>query len=252
VKDAALKAIAIDDSLGEAHTSLAFVRWVYDWDWPGAETEFRRAIELNPRYATAHEWYAYYLAALQHFDQAVTEIKRAQEIEPVSLGINTDVGEIYYWSRQYDRAIDQLKAVIQVEPSFPMARNIAGLTYLKRGQIDDALEELERARSLDSGPRMISRLGHAYGLSGARNKARNAIRELQALSKQRYTSAFAQAIVYAGLNERDQALRSLERAYAERSDSMVILRVYPPFDGLRDDPRFRDLLRPVGPASASR
>jgi serine/threonine protein kinase/tetratricopeptide (TPR) repeat protein len=246
VKEAALKAIAIDDSLAEAHTSLAFVQWVYDWDLPGAEAEFRRALDLDPEYATAHDWYAYYLASLDRFDEAIEHITRAQQIEPVSLSINTDVGEIYYWAGRHDRAIAALKSVLQVEPDFAMARNILGLTYLETGRLDEAVAELEAANRLSTGPRMLSTLAYGYGVAGSHAKARATIESLRRLSKERYTSGFALGIAYAGIGDRDRAIAQLERAFAERSDSMVILRVYPVLDGLHDDARFHNLLRRLG------
>jgi eukaryotic-like serine/threonine-protein kinase len=246
VKEAALKALTLDDSLAEAHTSLAFVQWVYDWDLSGAEAEFRRALELDPNYATAHDWYAYYLASLDRFDEAITHITRAQQLEPVSLSINTDVGEIYYWAGRHDRAIASLKSVLQVEPDFAMARNILGLTYLKTGRLDEAIAELEAANRLSTGPRMLSTLAYGYGVAGAHANARATIESLRRLSKERYTSAFALGIGYAGIGDRDRAIAQLEQAFIERSDSMVILNVYPVLDGLHDDARFRSLIRRIG------
>jgi eukaryotic-like serine/threonine-protein kinase len=246
VKQAALAAIAIDNTLAEAHTSLAFVHWVYDWDWAAAGREFETALRLDPSYATAHDWYAYYLASIGRFDDAVAHLKEAQAIEPVSLSISTDLGEIYYWSRQYDRAVEQLRSVLQIEPEFPMARNILGLTYLKTGDLAHAVEELEAARRLSPGPRTISTLAYGYGAAGARAKAKKTLDELHELSKERYTSAFALALAYAGAGEKDQALSQLEVAFSERSDTMAVLRVYPVVDDLRDQARFKDLLARVG------
>ena len=246
VKEAALAAIAIDNTLAEAHTSLAFVHWVYDWDWAGAGREFETALRLDPSYATAHDWYAYYLASMGRFDEALAHLKEAQAIEPVSLSISTDFGEIYYWSRQYDRAIEQLRSVLQIEPEFPMARNILGLTYLKTGDLTHAIEELEAARRLSPGPRTMSTLAYGYGVAGARAKATKTLDELRALSKERYTSAFALAVAYAGAGDTEQALSELEVAFSERSDTMAVLRVYPVLDGLRNEPRFKTLLARVG------
>ena len=249
VKEAALKAIAIDDTLAEAHTSLAFANWVYDWDWEAAGAEFRRALDLDPAYATAHEWYAYYLASDGNFDDAIAHITRAQQLEPLSLSINTDVGEIYYWAGQPDRAVAALQDVLQIEPDFAMARNILGLVYLRLGRTTDAIAELEAANRLSSSPRMLSTLGYAYGVTRSRQRAAGVIEELRRLSTERYTSAFASAVVYAGAGDADQALAHLERAFAERSDSMAILRVYPLLDTLRGDARFQALVTRVGMAS---
>jgi eukaryotic-like serine/threonine-protein kinase len=246
VKEAALAAIAIDNTLAEAHTSLAFVHWVYDWDWAAAGREFEEALRLDPSYATAHDWYAYYLASIGRFDEAIAHVKQAQAIEPVSLSIATDVGEILYWGRQYDRAVDQLRGVLQIEPDFPMARNILGLAYLKTGDLMHALEELEAARRLSPGPRTLSTLAYGYGAAGVRAKAKATLAELRHLSKQRYTSAFALAVAYAGSGDTEQALSELEIAFVERSDTMAVLRVYPVVDSLRNEPRFKDLLARVG------
>ena len=247
VKQAALAAIAIDNTLAEAHTSLGFVHWVYDWDWAAAGREFETALRLDPDYATAHDWYAYYLASMGRFDEALAQVKHAQAIEPVSLSVSTDVGEIYYWSRQYDRAVEQLRSVLQIEPEFPMARNILGLTYLKTGDLAHAIEELEAARRLSPGPRTMSTLAFGYGAAGAPAKARKTLDELRELSKERYTSAFALAVAYAGSGDTDQALSELEVAFSERSDTMAVLRVYPVLDELRERARFKDLLARVGP-----
>jgi eukaryotic-like serine/threonine-protein kinase len=246
VKEASLKALAIDDSLAEAHTSLAFVHWVYDWDWEAAAAEFERALVLDPDYTTAHDWYAYYLASRKRFDEAIVHITRAQQLDPVSLSINTDVGEIYYWAGHYDRAVAQLQGVLEVEADFPMAHNILGLTYLKMGRTNDALVELEAAQRLASGPRMLSTLAFGYGVSGSTRKARATIDALERLSSRRYTSAFAVGVAYLGAGDTDRALAQLEQAFAQREDTMAVMAVYPVLDSLRPDPRFQDLLRRVG------
>ena len=162
------------------------------------------------------------------------------------MSISTDVGEIYYWWGQYGRALEQLQGVLQIEPDFPMARNILGLTYLETGDLTRALGELEAARRLSPGPRTMSTLAYGYGLAGARAKARSVLEELIALSKTRYTSAFALAVASAGAGDRAQALTHLEAAFDERSDTMAVLRVYPVVDALRNEPRFKELLRKVG------
>lgn len=246
-KEAAMKALKADDTFAEAHVSLAFIKWVYDWDLAGADNEFKRAIELNPNYMTAHQWYSYYLAAIERFDEAIIHIKKAQELAgPLSLSVNTDVGEIYCWARKYDNAIEQLREVIRIEPNFVIARNILGMTYLKKGQLREAITELEAARQLDNSPRMMSSLGYAYGVSGQRDKARKIIDELKELSKQRYVSSFSIAIIHAGLGEEDEALTLLEKAYEEHSDTMVILKGYPLLDSLSTNPRFTKLQQRVG------
>jgi TolB-like protein/Flp pilus assembly protein TadD/tRNA A-37 threonylcarbamoyl transferase component Bud32 len=246
VKDAALRAIAIDGALAEAHTSLAFVHWVYDWNWDAAAAEFQRALALDPEYSTAHDWYAYYLASTGNFADAIASIRRAKELEPVSLSISTDLGEIYYWAGQYPQAIAELQGVLDIEPDFAMARNILGLTYLKTGRVNEALEQLEAANRLASGPRMLSTLAYAYGLAGRHAEAQATADRLRAPSPERYTSAFSLALVHLGAGNRAQAVASLEQAFAERSDSMVILSAYPLLEPLRQDPRFQALVRRVG------
>jgi TolB-like protein/Flp pilus assembly protein TadD/tRNA A-37 threonylcarbamoyl transferase component Bud32 len=246
VKDASLKALAIDDSLAEAHTSLAFVHWVYDWDWDAASREFQRALELDPDYTTALDWYAYFLASRKRFDEAIQHITRAQQIDPVSLSITTDVGEIHYWAGRYQPAVEQLRGVLQIEPDFPMARNILGLTYLKMGRTTDAVAELEAAERLASGPRMLSTLAFGYGMSGSARRARTTTETLERLSAGRYVSAFSLGVAYLGAGDPDRALAELERAFAEREDTMAVIAVYPLLDSLRGNPRFQDLLRRVG------
>ncbi len=246
-RGAALRSLKADDALAEGHVSLAFVKWVYDWDLPGADKEFRRAIQLNPNYAVAHHWRSYYLASIEQFDGALAEIKKAQELEgPLDLSTNTDVGEIYCWARQYDKGIEQLREVMQIEPNFAIARYTLGMAYAQSGRLREAVVELEAARLLDNSPRMMSGLGYAYGASGQRAKAQKIIQELNELSKQRYVSPFAIAVIYAGLGDQDDAVTWLEKAYAERSDVMVILKVYPWLNGLHANPRFIKLQEQVG------
>jgi TolB-like protein/Flp pilus assembly protein TadD len=246
VKEAALKAISIDGTLAEAHTSLAFVQWVYDWNWDAAAAEFQRALALDPEYATAHEWYAYYLASTGRFDEAIASIERARQIEPVSLSIGTDVGEIYYWAGRYDMAVAELRGVLEVEPDYAMARNILGLTYLAMGRLADAVEQLETANRLSGGPRMLSTLAYAYGAAGLTRRADDTIDALARLATERYTSPFALAVANLGVQRTDEAMRYLDEAFAQRSDSMVILRVYPLLERARRDVRFRALVDRVG------
>ncbi len=238
-KEAVIKSLKADDTLADAHISLAFIKWVYDWDWAGADEEFQKALELDPNNATAHHWYAYYLAAIGRFDEAIVHINKAQELEgSLSFSIGNDIGEIYCWSGQHDRAISQLEEIARLQPDFAIAHNTLGIAYLKKGRIVEAVAELETARRLDNSPRMLSTLGYAYGAAGQRDKARKIIGELKELSAQRYVSAFATAIVYAGLGEDQETLDWLEKAYHERSDTMAIFNVYPLLDNVRTKPQF--------------
>jgi len=246
-KQAALKALSADANIAEAHTSLAFIKWVYDWDFAGADAEFTRAIELNPNYATAHHWRAYYLVSLGRDDEAITAIKHAQELEgPLSLGIMTDVGEILCWAKRYDEAIQHLTEIIGVEPNYAVAHYELGVAYLKKDRAAEAITEFERARELESEPRMISALAFAYGVRGETEKAKALIGELESDSTKRYVSPFSIALAYAGLGKDETTIDWLEKARAERSDAMAILKVHPLLLQLHSNPRFVRLTKNVG------
>ncbi|MGI8836215.1 MAG: winged helix-turn-helix domain-containing protein [Pyrinomonadaceae bacterium] len=248
-KAAALKALEIDDTLAEAHTSLAFVRMHYEWDWLAAEREFKRAIEINPNYVTAHHWYAYYLAAMERMDEAIAEIKRAQEIDPLSLIISTDVAEMFYYARQYDRAIEQSQKTLEMDANFALAHRGLGWAYLQKGMHKEATASFQRAVSI-SGGRIdtIASLGYAYATSGRQSEALTILSELKERAGRNYVAPHEIAIIYASLNEKDQALAWLEKAYEERSGSLILIKVEPSLDPLRSDPRFADLVRRVGTA----
>jgi DNA-binding winged helix-turn-helix (wHTH) protein/TolB-like protein/Tfp pilus assembly protein PilF len=246
-KKAALKALEIDPELAEARTSLAFIKWVFDWDFPGADIEFTRALELNPNYATAHHWQAYYLVSMGRRDEAIGAINRAKELEgPLSLSIMTDVGEIFSWAREYDEAIRYLTDVIRLEPNYAVAHYELGIAYLKTNDGAEAIRELEQARSLEDSPRIVAVLAFAYGASGHPDKARELISKLETDSARRYVSPFSIAIAYTGLEEQEKAIYWLEKAYAEKSDAMAILKVHPLLLGLHSNPRFNKLASDVG------
>ena len=245
-ESAAAKATELDNTLSEAHTSLAFAKWIYDRDWAGAEKEFQEAIRLQLRYPTAHHWYAYFLAAMGRFDEAIAQIKQARDLDHLSPSINTDVGEIYCWARRYDQALAELREVLKSEPNFPPARNILGMTYIKLGRLSEGVAELEAARHLDNGPRVTAALGCAYGLAGRRSEAQKMNSELERMSRERYISPFHRALICVGLGKWDEAFSLLDDTYNEHSDSIVILGVYPWVDNLRSDPRFPKLLQRIG------
>lgn len=246
-KQAALKALSADAKIAEARTSLAFIKWVYDWDFSGADAEFLQAIDLNPNYATAHHWRAYYLVATGRGDEAVAAIKRAEELEgPLSLGIMTDVGEIYCWAGKYDEAIEHLTELLRVEPNYAIAHYELGIAYLVKERPRDAVNELERARELESEPRIVSALAFAYGAAGEKEKASKLIADLAADSKKRYVSPFSIAIAHAGLGEDEASIDWLEKARVERSDAMAIVKVHPLLLRLHANPRFVQLLKDVG------
>jgi len=248
-KAAAQKALEIDDSLAEAHTSLGRVLATYDWDWPGAKKEFQRAIELNPRYSVAHQWYGGYWQAIGRFDESQTEKKRAQELDPLSSSINFDVGLTFYYTRQYDQAIGQLRKMMEMDPSFPPPQNILAAAYEQKGMYDEAIAGFQQAITLSTGfNRSISMagLGHVYAVYGKKSAARKVLSELKQLSTQEYVPAWDFALIYAGLGENDQAFAWLDKAYDERSFNMTWLNNEPRWDSLRSDARYLDLVHRIG------
>ncbi|MGH9846730.1 MAG: tetratricopeptide repeat protein [Blastocatellia bacterium] len=245
-KAASTKALELDDKLAEAHTSLAFVSAWYDWDWPAAESEFQRALELNPNYATAHHWYALFLMAMERASEALSEVKRAQEIDPLSLAINRDVGLVYHRARQGDRAIEQYLKTIELDPNFWSAHQHLGWAYEQKAMYEEAIAELHQASAAGDRTKIWAELGQIYAVSGRRAEAEKVLGELQECAAQRYVSPYEIAIIYAGLAEHDQAFAWLERAYLDRSGWLIYLKVDPLLDGLRTDSRFADLLQRVG------
>jgi TolB-like protein/DNA-binding winged helix-turn-helix (wHTH) protein/Tfp pilus assembly protein PilF len=239
---AALKALQLDERLAEAHTSLALVSENYDYDWQAAEKEFRRAIELNPNYATAHHWYAEYLMWLGRLDEALQESARARQLDPLSLIIAADRGAILYYSRQYDRAIEQFKEVLAVDPHFGRA-NVIYSAYLRKGMFSEALADSDKDLShCASDPWICGWLAYVYGIAGRPAQARPALEELERLDRTQYVHADPLIAAYIALGRTDDAFRYLEKAYAERSNVLVSLGIDPVFDPLRGDPRFHDLL----------
>ncbi len=244
-KIATLEALRLDGTLAEAHASLGYVR-LFDWDWSEAEKEYRRAVELNPNYATAHHWYALYLTAMGRHAEAVAEIKRAQGLDPLSLPIGVGVGWHFFLTRQYDRAIAEYQGALEMEPNFYMARLWLGLAYAHKGMFAEALAEYLKATELSGGsPLTLAAQAHTYALLGERKRARGLLKELQKLSEERYVSPYYIAAVHTALGERDEAFAWLDLAYENRSEGMVWLKVDPTLDSLRSSPRFADLMRGV-------
>ena len=246
-KSAATKAVELDDTLAEAHTSLASVREDYDWDWAGAEKEFRRAIALNPGYATAHQWYAEFLAEMGRFDEALDHGTRARDLDPLSLMANSALGEILYESRQYGRAIEQLHKALDLDPSFGEAHRMLGQCYLQQSRYKEAIVEFEKALTLSGGsPQCAVLLGRAYAMSGRRRKAQEILENLKSQSRHTYVSPDDLSQLYSSLGDKDEAFRLLQQAFDQRLPSMVNLKVDPSVDELRPDERFQQLLHRVG------
>ncbi|HEV3470665.1 MAG TPA: protein kinase, partial [Pyrinomonadaceae bacterium] len=244
---AAQRALALDNTLAEAHTSLAFVRMAYDWQWEEAGRDFERALELNPNYATAHQWYASYLVQVGRFGEALSEIKRAQELDPLAPIISANAGLYLYYARQYDRAIEQLRKTIEVDERFGVAHLYLGYVYLQQpGRAEEAVEEFLRARELmGEDPETIAALGHAYAVAGRRAVAQKVLEELRERSARAYVSPYFMAVVYAGLGDHERAFEWLEKSYADRHPGMILLKSDPRFDALRRDPRLSNLIRRI-------
>jgi TolB-like protein/Flp pilus assembly protein TadD len=250
-KKAAEKALSLDESLAQAHATLADVKFHYDWDWEGTEKRFKRAIELNPNYATAHQWYAVFLELSGRLDEAHAEIERARKLDPLSLVINVDAAANYYYARQYDQAIAQCRKVLEMDPNFPLIYVYLGMAYLQKKDYPQAIEEFNRVKAVS--PTALTLLGYAYGVSGQPAEARRVLQDLQTLSQKRYVSPAYFALVHVGLGDRDRAFRYIEEAYQKRSALMVRLKMDPLLDPLHSDPRFAAMLKkmkfPAGQAT---
>jgi tetratricopeptide (TPR) repeat protein len=245
-KEAAVKALEMDETLAEAHTSLAFIKFRWDRDRVEAEREFQLAIKHKSTYAPAHQWYSSYLVALERFDEAIAEAKRTQELEPLSFIASSHLGWILYLSGRNDEAIATCRKILNLDPnSFP-ARRYLGLAYEEKGMYSQAIDEFQKGMKLSGSPLMLALLGHAYAASGKTAEARQVLTDLHELETRRYVSPYTVAAIHTGLGERDQAFKWLERAYEERDVWLMNLKVDPVFAKLRSDKRFQDLLTRAG------
>jgi Tfp pilus assembly protein PilF len=257
-KAAAQRAVDTDSALAEAYTSRAFVKLSYDWDWRGAEADFRRALQLNPKYPTAHQWYASYLMQMGKFDRAKEEIKEAHNLDPLSPIISSNSGLYSYYEHNYDEAINKYKQTLQIEPDFWVARHYLALAHVQKGMYTDAIAELRSLikvsptepvpdKVIETETEAAASLGFAYGMAGKRSEAQAILEKLQALSQRRYVSGLYFAIVYAGLKENDLAIEYLNKAFESRHPGLVLIRIEPMFDNLRTDERFKHLVRRFEP-----
>jgi serine/threonine-protein kinase len=247
---AAMKARELEPGLAEAHASLGFTRSIYDWDWAGARKAFRRALKLNPGYVTAHHWYAWYLLLVGESEAAFAEIRRARELDPLSLPINTNLGFFYYYTRQYERAVEQFHTALEMEPGFPEAQRGLGLTYAQQGLFTKAVAMLRKARSGSPGSmEIVAHLGYVHALAGKHGEGRKVLHELEKRGRERYVSSRDRAVLHAALGETEEAFAWLERACAERAYALAWVKVEPMLDRLRRDPRFDKVLQNVGLAS---
>jgi TolB-like protein/DNA-binding winged helix-turn-helix (wHTH) protein/Flp pilus assembly protein TadD len=244
-KVAATKALALDQTLGEAHTSLAFVLDLFDWDWKSAETEYRQAVDLSPSYATAHQWYAWHLIVLGRNNESVTEIRKAQSLDPLSLIIGADMADILLIARRYDESIEQSRKTMEMDSRFAVAHYQLGQAFVQKHMFNEGIAELQKAIGFSGGNKAFrSNLAYAYARSGRRKEAEEILNDLKNRSNNGFSNASEIALVYVGLDETDQAMTWLQKAYEERFNPSVLLR--PCFDSLRSDPRFQDLWRRIG------
>ena len=242
---AAVKGLELDETVAEAHISLADVKKAFDWDWAAAQTEYKRALELNPSDAMAHAWYADWLSKQGRYREAVAEAGRARELDPVSVDRNSFLGLILYRSRRYQEALVACRKALELDPYYPVGHWFLGLIHLQSGELAEAVAELNKAVSLSDAPLYRALLGHAYGLSGDRVKALSILDDLTAISRRRHVSPIDIAVVYTGIGDRNSAFEWLEKAYQERTMRIQEL-PDPIFDSLRLDARFTDLMRRIG------
>ena len=246
-KAAAMKALQLDQDLAEAHVTLAYIETIYDWDWANSEEDFKRAIALNPNYSQAHLWYGMHLAALGRQNEAIAQVKRAHELDPLSLINNSAQGLMLYFGGEYDAAIDQLHATLELDSDFFVAHWLLGMAYEQKRQYEDARSEFQKARRL--APRnsaILESLGEIAALSGRKKESLEILRELNQLSKQEFVSPYNLALLNVALGDKDRALDSLQEAYAQRDSNIIYLKLDPALQSIRSDARFQELLRRIG------
>ena len=248
-KAAAIQALDLDETLAEAHAALGRVLAVYDWDWANAEKEYKRAIELNPRYATAHQWYGGYLSVMGRSDEAIAERKRALELEPLSLVINFELGLSYYHARDYDKAIEQFQKTLELDQHFPAVHSYLPAAYEQKGMYKEAIAEFSQSIPFTNGSESTlskAGLGHVYAVTGRKGDAAILIDELKETFGREYLPASNIAMIYAGLDDKDQAFTWLDKAYDQRAFQLQWINLDARWDNLRSDARFQDLLRRIG------
>ena len=244
-RTAALRALELDESLAEAHASLALIKENYDYDWPGSEKEFRRAIQLDPQYATAHQWYAEFLSWQGRFDEAFAESAQARQLDPLSLIIASDYASILYNSRQYDSAVKQCLSVLELDPNFDHAQVLMIHSFLQLGRYDDAVDLINRWADRDEGPWLAWKAA-VYSRAGHAEEARRALAKLEQISRSRADRTVTLLIAYSGTGQKERVIELLQKAYSEHSNAVLQIKVDPMYDPIRSDPRFEDLLQRVG------
>jgi len=246
-KLAAMEALRLDPNLGEAHTPLAAVLWLHDWQWQEAQMEFQRSLALNPAHPTASHWYAEYLMTMGRQAEAIARMKSSQELDPLSLIISVAIGWAFYMARQYDDAIEQLRRTVELDPNYPVTYWILGLLLRKMGRYELAIAEGQKGVKLSGGsPLMSAALAQTLATAGRKKKAIQILDDLTKLAKQKYVAPYFFAGMHIGLGEDERAIEYLERSYQEHSHWLIYLHIDPSMDALRSNPRFQDLLLRVG------
>jgi tetratricopeptide (TPR) repeat protein len=246
-KAAALKGLTIDARLADAYTSLGMIAMQYEWNWKEAEKNYKRAIELNPNYSVAHHWYGDgYLAAVGRLDEAIAQLRQAQELDPISLVIATDLAKRLCDVGKYDEGLRRFHRILEIDPDFAVAHYFLAQAYERQGLYPEAIAELEKIRTPDPSHSVASELGHIYALQGRRREALHVVDELQQTSRQTYVDPWYVANVYVALGDKNAALTWLERAYEQHSPAMDGLKIDADYAAIRNDPRFTDLVRRVG------
>jgi tetratricopeptide (TPR) repeat protein len=244
---AAEKALELDETLAEAHTSLALIAPKFDWNWDESRRHYERALELNPNYATAHHWYADgYLTCMGRMDEAVAEMRKAEQLDPLSSIIATDLGKDLYMARRYDEAIAQLRKVLALDPNFAMARAWLSAVYVEKGMYSESFAELETLKPDLSPQNYLIALAHRKARAGRTREARADLRKLLQMSRTQYVAPGSVAIVYSSLRDNDNAFLWLEKAYQIKGPELTSLKVWAGYDPIRSDPRFADLVHRVG------
>ncbi|MFY9608158.1 MAG: protein kinase [Blastocatellia bacterium] len=245
-KAEAQKALDVDDSLAEAHTSLAYALFRGDWKWAESEREFKQALRLNSKSAQAYQWYANLLVALGRSDEAIAHTKRAQELDSTSSIIRSHFGFVYFFAHRYDDSITVCQKILEMDPTYFAARRYLGQAYAQKGKYDLAISEFQRAVATNGSPLMRAELAHTYALAGKRDEAQKILADLQRLSSDRYISPYHIALIYSGLGNKEETFNWLEQAFQGRADYLVYLKVDPRFDWLHGDPRFASLVDRIG------
>jgi TolB-like protein/Flp pilus assembly protein TadD len=246
-KENALKALELDSDLAQAHTELAAIHFYGDWDWTGAESEFRHALELNPSDAESHRYYSFFLAALGRKDEAVAESRKAQDLDPLSISTQVTAGFVLYYAREFDKAIEQCRKALDLDPNSAGAYDCLGSSYLAEGKYEEAIAASEKASNLWSGdPQRLVGLGRAYAMADRKSDAVRILEQLRQLSRHAYVPPYFFATIYAAMGQREEAIAWLEKAFDERDVYLAWLKVDSAVDRLQDDARFKQLLSRVG------